>query len=171
MYQDLEEKGPKKIYKLAKTRQRRSRDIEQLIFVKDCEGKIVAEESKIKDRWKEYFASLLNTKNKRKQISELPPVQGPVEKITEGEVKSQLEKMATNKARGPNDLPVEVIKMLKETGINWMMACLNDIMKTGIPQEWRRSKITPIFKHKSDPLNGGNYRGIKLLSHSSCMRG
>ena len=38
----------------------------------------------------------------------------------------------------------------------------------GIPLEWRKSKITPLYKQKGDPLNSSNYRGIKLLSH--CLK-
>jgi len=56
--------------------------------------------------------------------------------------------------------------MLKEAGVEWITSCLRDIQINGIPQEWRRSKLTPIFKQKGDPLSCGNYRGIKLLCHS-----
>ena len=38
----------------------------------------------------------------------------------------------------------------------------------GIPPEWRKSKIKPLYKQKGDPLNCSNYRGIKLLSH--CLK-
>jgi len=36
------------------------------------------------------------------------------------------------------------------------------------PEEWRRSKITPIYKQKGDSLDCGNFRGIKLLTH--CLK-
>jgi hypothetical protein len=39
-------------------------------------------------------------------------------------------------------------------------------MRRGIPNEWRKSKIVPLYKQKGDPLSCGNYRGIKLLSNS-----
>ena len=76
--------------------------------------------------------------------------------------------MKNNKSTGPDELPVDLIKLLKERGINWMTLCLREIMRNGIPQEWRTSVITPIFKQKGDPLMCGNYRGIKLLSH--CLK-
>jgi len=50
----------------------------------------------------------------------------------------------------------------------WITAVLREVQDEGIPEEWRRSKITPIYKQKGDPLDCGNYRGIKLLSH--CLK-
>ena len=49
-----------------------------------------------------------------------------------------------------------------------MTDVLHDIQVNGIPPEWRKSKITPLFKQKGDPYNCSNYRGIKLLSH--CLK-
>ena len=73
--------------------------------------------------------------------------------------------MDTNKARGPDDLPVEVIKLLKDTGTKWIKSCFSKIMSEGIPQDWRKSNTTPIYKQKRDPLDCGNYWGTKLVNH------
>ena len=35
-----------------------------------------------------------------------------------------------------------------------------------MPDEWRKSTLVPIFKGKGDVQECGNYRGIKLISHS-----
>ena len=35
-----------------------------------------------------------------------------------------------------------------------------------MPEEWRRSVFIPIYKNKGDALFCGNYRGIKLMSHT-----
>ena len=47
-----------------------------------------------------------------------------------------------------------------------MTGVLNEAMRKGIPEEWRTSTITHIYKHKGDPLECSNFRGIKLLSHT-----
>ena len=96
----------------------------------------------------------------------MKPTKGPIENITEAEVKTKLDKVAANKARGPDDLSVEAIKLLKDTGKKWITSCFRKVMSDGIRKDWGKSKITPIYKQKGDSLDCGNYRGIKLLSHS-----
>ena len=47
-----------------------------------------------------------------------------------------------------------------------MTGVLNEAIRKGIPEEWRTSTITPIYKQKGDPLECNNFRGITLLSHT-----
>jgi len=76
-------------------------------------------------------------------------------------------KMENGKAVGPDNLPVEVWKSLGITGIEYLKQELNKIMQEEkIPDEWRKSTLMPIFKNKGDIMECGNYRGIKLISHS-----
>ena len=35
-----------------------------------------------------------------------------------------------------------------------------------MPDDWRKSRMVPIFKGKGDVLECNNYRGIKLMSHT-----
>ncbi len=47
-----------------------------------------------------------------------------------------------------------------------MCKLLNRIMMEGkIPEQWKDSEIVTIYKEKGDPMECGNYRGIKLLEH------
>jgi exonuclease III len=166
LYRDLESNGPKKIYKLAKTRMRRAQDIDRLVFVKDQQEKVLTEDGDIKNRWQQYFDGLLNTKNNKEELENAEKTEGPIREVTLEEVKRQLDKMANNKATGPDELPIEVIKLMKETGLEWITSMLAEVQKRGIPEVWKHSTITPLYKRKGDPLNCNNYRGIKLLSHS-----
>ena len=78
-----------------------------------------------------------------------------------------MKKMKNNKACGPDMVPVEVWKALGEAGKQLLRKIFNMVIRTGqMPEKWRRSLITPIYKGKSDILDCKNYRGIKLLSHT-----
>ena len=47
------------------------------------------------------------------------------------------------------------------------MKFMNEIFeKEVIPDKWRKSILIPIYKEKGDIQSCGNYRGIKLMSHT-----
>jgi len=48
---------------------------------------------RIKQRWRQYFSLLLNTKNKRKESEKADKIEEPLSHITREEVKKQLEKI------------------------------------------------------------------------------
>ncbi len=55
-------------------------------------------------------------------------------------------------------------------GIQWLQRLFNHIVE-GDPMsnEWWESWMVPIFKRKGDIQDCGNYRGIKLMSHTMKM--
>ena len=55
-------KWQKIIYKLSKTRDRRTRDLTDIAYIKDSNGTILTDEDEIKARWKDSFETLLNVK-------------------------------------------------------------------------------------------------------------
>ena len=60
-YKELGTKaGERKIYKIAKNKKRKSRDLDQVRCIKDEEGKVLVADEDIKDRWKSYFYKLFN---------------------------------------------------------------------------------------------------------------
>ena len=75
--------------------------------------------------------------------------------------------MKKGKAVGPDELPVEVWKCMGEMGIKFLTRLFNRLlMGERMSEEWRRSVLIPIYKNKGDAQCCGNYRGIKLMSHT-----
>ena len=82
-------------------------------------------------------------------------------------MKNGLRKMKKGKALGPDDTPVEVWIALGNKGVEFLVNFFNRLLQgEKMPDEWRRSVLVPLYKGKGDIKECGNYRGIKLMSHS-----
>ena len=158
--------GERMIYKVAKQRARSRREIGEVNVIKDQIGELLPDEVKIKERWREYFSNLLNVENVREQLGEVPAVEVPVQEILREEVKKAIESTKKGKAAGCSGLPIDLIKHLGENGVDMMHVILKRVWEEEqMPEEWKKSEIVPIYKLKGDPLECGNFRGIKLLEH------
>jgi hypothetical protein len=61
LYQWLGTKeGEKDIYRMAKSRKRKTRDIIQIKYIKDVTERLLTKDEDIKNRWREYFDKLFN---------------------------------------------------------------------------------------------------------------
>ena len=75
--------------------------------------------------------------------------------------------MKKGKAKGPDDIPVEAWIALGNKGVEYPVNFFNRLLRgEKMPDEWRRSLLVPLYKGKGDINDCGNYRGIKLMSHS-----
>ena len=75
--------------------------------------------------------------------------------------------MKNSKAVGPDELPIEVWKCMGEMEIKFLTRLFNRLLMSELmPKEWRSSVFIPIYKNKRDTQCCGNYRGIKLRSHT-----
>ena len=76
-------------------------------------------------------------------------------------------KMGKGKSCGPDELPIEAIQIILEYKPECVLEAFNNITRTNnMPNDWRKSRMVPIFKGKGDVLECNNYRGIKLMSHT-----
>ncbi|WP_272658120.1 hypothetical protein [Providencia sp. PROV105] len=115
LYNRLDTKeGERCLYKLAKQRDRRSKDIVQVRCIKDENNKVLFLEKDIENRWMRYFDKLfnegsestidfsnLNTLNKNREFYFY-------RRISKSEVREALKKMKCGKTVGPDNIPIEV---------------------------------------------------------------
>jgi len=168
MYQELDTRGgQKKIYRIAKARDKSTKDQTHIRHMKDTEGNVLYDDDAIKRRWKEYFENLMNVENPRVETGAGLPTERRTDNISRREVEKALRLMKSNKAVGPDNIPIEAWKSLGEAAVDVLWDLLNKIYEQEkIPSEWRKSTIVPIYKQKGNIQDCTNYRGIKLISHT-----
>ena len=101
--------GRRKMFAIAKQMKKEKKDIVGGYFVKKTSGEIATTEENITLVWKEYFSTLLNVENNN-EIEEAECVHGPIQHISENEVRTALRSMKANKAPGPSGLTSDIIK-------------------------------------------------------------
>ncbi|XP_071740298.1 uncharacterized protein [Rutidosis leptorrhynchoides] len=149
LYRKLDSKeGANDIYRIAKARERRPRDLDNIKFIKDEAGPESLEDPQDPD-------------NEQSQNNT------DCGKINQEEVRVALRKMGRNKSVRPDQIPIEAWRCLGEDGVRWLTCLFNMTFRSSkMPMEWRLSETIPIYMNKGDAQNCGNYRGIKLLSHT-----
>ena len=106
----------------------------------------LTEAEDIKKRWQEYTeelykTSLNDTDNHDGVITHLEP------DILECEVKWALERIPTNKASRGDEIPVELLQILKDDAVKVLHSICQQIWNTQQwPQDWERSVFIPIPK-------------------------
>ncbi|PWZ04046.1 DNA mismatch repair protein MSH5 [Zea mays] len=134
LYQRLNTKqGEKDIYRMAKIRERKTRDVNQVKCIKDEANQLLVKNEEMKNRWKEYFNKLFNGGNESSTIELDEPFddnnRGFVRRIQEYEVKEALKRMKVGKAMGPDGIPIEVWRCLGDIAIVWVTKLFNTIFR------------------------------------------
>ena len=93
------------------------------------------EEGEIMERWREYFEELLNEENEH-ELEEVEEIEGPIENVTEEEVKRALGGMKSGKAAGPSELTSGMLMMADEIGVQKLTQVFERIMRNEkVPEE------------------------------------
>ena len=83
--------------------------------------------------------------------------------ITHNEINEIISGMNINKAHGPDNISVNMVKLCGEHLCVPLKIIFDNILKTGIfPDQWKEANVTPVHK-KNDKQLIANYRPISLL--------
>ena len=92
--------GENELFKIARQKNRKSKDVQQVRVIKSKTGKMLMEKEKVKQRWKEYFDNLLNPENPREgREMRTEERERDVEDISGEEVRTELRKMKKGEAK------------------------------------------------------------------------
>nr|GEZ30900.1 protein RAE1 [Tanacetum cinerariifolium] len=109
LYKKLDSKeGKNDIYKIVKSRERRRRDLGNVRYIKDEEGRTIMMEEDIRKRYEEYFSSLFNVSPSNESrpegsgevLSSIPHMLYDCyySRINKGQVRTALQKMGKTKS-------------------------------------------------------------------------
>ena len=134
--------------------------------IKDENGDLLADSPSILNRWKNYFAQLLNVhrpnRNDRDEI-EIQTAEPFIPEPTLSEVEIAIENLKKYKSPGIDQIPAELIQEGGSALYSEIYKLVLAIWeKEIVPEQWKESIIVPIFK-KGDKTNCSNFRGISLL--------
>ncbi|XP_071738793.1 uncharacterized protein [Rutidosis leptorrhynchoides] len=144
LYKKLDSKeGANDIYRIAKARERRRMDLDNIKFIKNEAGQTLVKEEKIRKRWEEYFSSLFvggrPERHEDLQDTDIEQSHNIVdcERISQEEVRLALRKMGRNKSVGPDQIPIEAWRCLGEAGVRWLTCLFNKMLRSSkMPMEW-----------------------------------
>lgn len=145
----------KKVKELIQTFNRSGTDL-----LDDYGNLIIKEEDRMKV-WENYIKELFSDTREEIEIGDINSGQD----INMIEIEKAISLSKKRKATGPDDIPIEIIKLMEREGKEKLVKLFNDIYNSGkIPEDWLKSTFVTIPK-KHNAKRCKDYRTISLMSH------
>ena len=129
----------------------------QMGKILDRNGMDLTEPEDIKKRWQEYTEELY-----KRDLHDPENHDGVINHL-----EWALGSITMNKASGGDDIPVELMQILKDDAVKVLHSICQQIWKTQQwPQDWKRTVFIPLPK-KGNSKEYSNYHTSVLISHTS----
>ena len=142
------------------------RGSEEVQKICDDNGQVIEDEEGVMERWKDYFAGLLQGAQKEEEGNKDVRT-GPTheeDSIDIEEVVEAIAKLKSGKAPGICGIDAEMLKAGGMVVAEWLHRVIKLAWTKGeVVKDWRKADIVPLHKKGSKTLCS-NYRGISLLS-------
>jgi hypothetical protein len=160
------DKTSKVMFKAARQAVKDRKDVIGSGFIRNEMGKMCYGDRERSEAWKRHMEKVMNEENEWDGEVEADVVQGPIERVTAGEVMRAIKAMKLGKASGVTEVVAEHVVASGKIGVEVMAEICNRVLAgESMPEDWRDSVLVPLYKGKGDARDCGAYRGVKLLEH------
>ncbi|VDP37453.1 unnamed protein product [Heligmosomoides polygyrus] len=141
--------GERFLYRLAKVCHRQTEDVEKFFDINDENGHLLMHRKMVLGRT--YFEEVSTIEFAHPSIPS-PPVYGPVQKITVGEVEAALKKMKPGKATGLDDLAADLCKSKSWYPTKWLATFFNQVIaEKKVPRYLAEKHDDPDLEKEGQP--------------------
>jgi len=138
----------------------------QVSVLVNNEGRIMITPDEKKKTWEDYIRELFSDNEREEAIENHTTSQLTGPAITKDEIRKAIESSKNNKAVGPDNIPVELLKLINDDNIKILEKLFNNIYNTGIfPEDWLTSTFIALPK-KANARKCNEHRLISLMSHT-----
>lgn len=132
-------------------------------ILKDDQGNVISEVKEKLSQWTNYIRQLFNDDRGELLLQKTEDTGPP---ILRQEVIYAIKNTKNGKAVGPDEVPIELIRLIDEDCIDVLVELFNEIYQTGtIPKQWLQSTFVAIPK-KPHATTCSDHRTIALMSHT-----
>jgi len=139
--------------------------------IENSQGTRRVEQTQVLKIWENYITQLYDRPNRPETLEVEPEEEVDTEEkapyILQSEVEKAIKEMSNKKATGHDDVPGDVLKILREDGLKIMKKFINTIYETG---EWSKdfTEATMIaLKKKTQTTKCSDHRTITIIAHTA----